>query len=106
MSRMYGRDKVRVTPTTKSHGLGELTRGTYFDVKCMVEDVTKTENSSEGRPAGSSIYIFMPPVADIKRTYYVQVIERYGVIVSEEEKIIIQATRYGGIKQTHWEVYA
>lgn len=106
MSGYYSRDKVKITPITKDPGTGAITRGTAFNIKCMVENETKMVSGGSGRPVQSNVYVFMPPETSIKKGDIIQVVEQFGEIVTEPERTVIQASKTGGFSQTHKEVYA
>ena len=106
MSGYYTRDLVRITPVTKDSGTGAITTGTPVSVKCMVENTTSMVSGGSGRPVASEVYIFMPPETVIKKGDIIQVIEQFGALVTEPERTVIQASLYGGFRQSHQEVYA
>lgn len=106
MSGFYGRDKVRITPITKTPGTGEITKGVPFNKKCMVENESNTLSGGSGRPVQSDVYIFMPPKTPIKKGDIVQVVEQFGETVIEPERTVIKTSPYGGFSKSHIEVYA
>ncbi len=106
MSGFYARDKVKITPITKTPGTGDLIKGVSFDIKVMAEDETNMVSGGSGRPVQSDIYFFMPPGTAVKIGDLVQVIERFGKVVTEKEKIVLQVSPYGSFTESHREVYA
>jgi len=106
MSGLYTRDKIKVTPVTKAPGTGALTRGLAFFVKVMVEDETNMLSGGDGRPVQSDLYIFTPPKTAIKKGDIIQITERFGEVVTEPERTVIQVSGYGSMTESHKEVYA
>lgn len=107
MSGMYTRDKIKVIPVTKAQGTGAITRGTSFNVKVMAEEETNIISGGAGRPVQSDIYIFAPPQTAIKKGDIIQIIEKFGQVVTDEpERTVLQASPYGSLSESHMEVYA
>jgi len=72
----------------------------------MAEDATQTITGGNGRPVESNLYFFMPSGTAVKIGDYVQIIERFGKPVTEDERIVLQVSPYGDLSESHREVYA